>query len=456
MERPPPGPADSPPASARPGPAERTVPRTEDDRDTAAISWRTEVCASPETLWATLRDVPRMVAALPGAALAGPPDDMPLRLRLSVAIGPMRPSFDGEAEVSWDDETRSGRIEGRAEDNASRSSAEGRVRFRVLEAKDDTDGATLDLAIHYRIRGPLAQFSRGPVVDAVMEQLLARFAANLEAAATGEAIADPPPPGAIHLLLATAAATRPAVVRRLIGPVNWPPAPALSTQSNRIQLRCTPTPSMLHGTDEGPRWGTVTRRDKLIRRFRSRPRDLAWDELVRLLEGVGYIESRRGRTGGSRRRFVHPDAPAISLHKPHPGNIVKMYVIDEVSRLLHRGEADMSNLLEYRGYLGSVLFSDEDETFFGRLEFIRDLVTYEGSDARALKSAFREAVDDYLGLCEDEGREPEVPLKGSFNVRPGQELHRRAMLYARREGMSLNAVVTDALRRFLENDRTAA
>ena len=109
----------------------------------------------------------------------------------------------------------------------------------------------------------------------------------------------------------------------------------------------------------------------------------------------------------------------------------------------------MSNMLEHRGYLGSVLYSDEDETFHGRLEFIRDLVTYEGSDAASLKNAFQEAVDDYLLLCEEQGRPPDVPLKGSFNIRPGRSLHRAAMLRARREGISLNAVVTDALRRML-------
>ena len=78
----------------------------------------------------------------------------------------------------------------------------------------------------------------------------------------------------------------------------------------------------------------MTRKEKLIRRVRSRPRDLAWDELVRLLENVGYVEVRTGRTGGSRRRFVHPGAPTISLHRPHPANIVKRYVIEEVLRLL--------------------------------------------------------------------------------------------------------------------------
>lgn len=78
----------------------------------------------------------------------------------------------------------------------------------------------------------------------------------------------------------------------------------------------------------------MTRRDKLVIRLKSRPRDFTWDELVRLLSSLGYKEAPSGKTGGSRRRFVHPEAPAIALHKPHPGNIVKMYVIDEVTTLL--------------------------------------------------------------------------------------------------------------------------
>ena len=176
------------------------------DGDGAEITWRAVVPTAPGRLWEILRDVPRMVEALPGAALVGRSDEMPLRLRLTVAIGPMRPSFDGQAEVSWDDDTRSGRIEGRADDAASRSTGEGQVRFRVLEAPE-SGGAALELAIRYRIGGPLAQFSRGPVVDAVIEQLLARFADNLGAAAAGEAIADAPPPGGVRLLLAAAAAT---------------------------------------------------------------------------------------------------------------------------------------------------------------------------------------------------------------------------------------------------------
>lgn len=116
----------------------------------------------------------------------------------------------------------------------------------------------------------------------------------------------------------------------------------------------------------------------------------------------------------------------------------------------------MSTMLEYKGYLGSVEYSNDDEVLHGRLEFIRDLVTYEGADAKSLKAAFHEAVDDYLALCEAEGRKPDVPMKGSFNVRPGRDLHRRAMLYAKRRGLNLNTVVSDALRRYLDREDSAA
>ena len=70
----------------------------------------------------------------------------------------------------------------------------------------------------------------------------------------------------------------------------------------------------------------------------------------------------------------------------------------------------MSTMLEYKGYFGSIEYSNEDEVLHGRLEFIRDLVSYEGKDAKGIKAAFKEAVDDYLELCEAGGRKPDVTL----------------------------------------------
>ena len=109
----------------------------------------------------------------------------------------------------------------------------------------------------------------------------------------------------------------------------------------------------------------------------------------------------------------------------------------------------MKDMMAYKGYYGSVHYSDEDQIFHGKIEFIRSLVSYEGTDVRSLRTAFEEAVDDYLKLCEEESKEPEMPFKGSFNVRTGTDLHRRAALVANSKGMNLNKIVTDALENYL-------
>lgn len=112
----------------------------------------------------------------------------------------------------------------------------------------------------------------------------------------------------------------------------------------------------------------------------------------------------------------------------------------------------MTNMLEYKGYYGSIEASPEDNCLFGKLEFIRPLINYEGRTVAELDAAFREAVDDYLQTCAHEGREPEKPCKGTFNVRVGQERHLRlALLVARdKKARSLNELVIQAIDHELE------
>jgi hypothetical protein len=73
-----------------------------------------------------------------------------------------------------------------------------------------------------------------------------------------------------------------------------------------------------------------------MERLLSRPKDLTWEELTSLLKYLGYREWKKGKTGGSRRRFIHDTVPPINLHKPHPKNIVKLYVIRELIEFLQR------------------------------------------------------------------------------------------------------------------------
>ncbi|TXH78780.1 MAG: type II toxin-antitoxin system HicB family antitoxin [Thiothrix sp.] len=102
-------------------------------------------------------------------------------------------------------------------------------------------------------------------------------------------------------------------------------------------------------------------------------------------------------------------------------------------------------MLEYKGYVGSVEASIEDGVLFGQLMFIAALVSYEADTVKALQAAFEEAVDDYLAICQSKGYEPELPCKGSFNVRVGHDLHLAAMLKAKDLGISLNDFVRQAL-----------
>ena len=86
----------------------------------------------------------------------------------------------------------------------------------------------------------------------------------------------------------------------------------------------------------------------------------------------------------------------------------------------------MKDMMSYKGYYGSVHYSDEDQIFHGKVEFIRSLVGYEGDSINGLRKALDGAVDDYLNLCAEERKIPDIPFKGSFNVRTRSDLHREA------------------------------
>ena len=105
----------------------------------------------------------------------------------------------------------------------------------------------------------------------------------------------------------------------------------------------------------------------------------------------------------------------------------------------------MSDSMTYKGYIGTVHYSEEDEVFHGKLEAINDLIMFEGTSVKELKKAFHEAVDDYLETCKEMGREPQKPFKGSFNVRIPSDLHRKATKKATMMGISLNQLVQKAL-----------
>jgi predicted HicB family RNase H-like nuclease len=105
----------------------------------------------------------------------------------------------------------------------------------------------------------------------------------------------------------------------------------------------------------------------------------------------------------------------------------------------------MKDILKHEGFIGSVHFSAEDECFYGKIEGIDDLISFEGQNVEELKKAFLDAVSEYRKLCNKVNKPVFKSYKGSFNVRIAPELHKKAVQKSLMLGISLNQLVQRAI-----------
>lgn len=110
--------------------------------------------------------------------------------------------------------------------------------------------------------------------------------------------------------------------------------------------------------------------------------------------------------------------------------------------------------MEYKEYIAKIQYSTEDNVFFGVIEGIADLVTFEGTSIEELEKEFKDAVDDYLNMCNEVGKNPDKPYKGQFNVRIDPQLHREVVFKAARENITLNQAVGNALREYVSESKS--
>ncbi len=105
----------------------------------------------------------------------------------------------------------------------------------------------------------------------------------------------------------------------------------------------------------------------------------------------------------------------------------------------------MKNIINYKGYTGSVEFNEKEEIFCGKVIGINAKISFKGNSARELIDDFHASIDKYLTLCDAENIKPEKSFKGSFNIRISPELHKEAANYAAEHDMSLNSFVEHAI-----------
>ncbi|MBE6036756.1 MAG: type II toxin-antitoxin system HicB family antitoxin [Clostridiales bacterium] len=110
----------------------------------------------------------------------------------------------------------------------------------------------------------------------------------------------------------------------------------------------------------------------------------------------------------------------------------------------------MGSILKYKGYFTKIEYDVEDKILYGKIEGIKDLVTFESESAALVEQEFHKAVDDYLELCKELNQEPDKVYSGTFNVRVEPELHRAAAMEALKSGTTLNNTVEQALREYIE------
>ena len=79
----------------------------------------------------------------------------------------------------------------------------------------------------------------------------------------------------------------------------------------------------------------MSKKEKLIKRIKARPKDFTYDEAEALLFSLGMRKPKTGRTSGSRVRFVHDGTPII-IHKPHPRKELLPYQVDDILDFLER------------------------------------------------------------------------------------------------------------------------
>lgn len=78
------------------------------------------------------------------------------------------------------------------------------------------------------------------------------------------------------------------------------------------------------------------RKEKLIQRLKSKPKDFTFDDAESLLNCLDYICSNKGKTSGSRVIFSNENHGDILLHKPHPQKELKAYQIKQLLEILEQ------------------------------------------------------------------------------------------------------------------------
>jgi predicted HicB family RNase H-like nuclease len=102
-------------------------------------------------------------------------------------------------------------------------------------------------------------------------------------------------------------------------------------------------------------------------------------------------------------------------------------------------------MIKYKGYVGRVVYDSKLKVFHGDVIGLTHVITFEGTSPETIEKSFKDAIDDYLEMCEAEGIIPEKTFSGKFVLRLSSDLHQTLAHEAALQNKSLNEYVVDTL-----------
>lgn len=111
----------------------------------------------------------------------------------------------------------------------------------------------------------------------------------------------------------------------------------------------------------------------------------------------------------------------------------------------------MKDKMKYKGFIGSVHYASEDRVFYGKVEGINDLITFEGSTVDELEEGFKYMVNKHINDCQKRNIPIEKSYRGNLNIRLSPELHKMASYRAALRGVSLNQYINDAIKKEIKS-----
>ncbi|MDE8344749.1 MAG: 2Fe-2S iron-sulfur cluster-binding protein [Acidocella sp.] len=138
------------------------------------------ITAPRDVLWQAMQDPVLVASCIPGAAITSRDGDR-ITGEMAVALGPIEGKFIGFAVITYGD--FAGTISGEGQDRISKTRLSAQADFTVRPVS--TIESLLELNIQYSLRGALAQFARGAVVQAFADEISSIVAQNLQAKLTG-------------------------------------------------------------------------------------------------------------------------------------------------------------------------------------------------------------------------------------------------------------------------------